>query len=193
MQNERRQAYETSTNTRSNRYNQSLMSRMSSTASIRSSICSNNDRKLLCQYKQQACPKKAYERMLCREHFCAFVRMKLRQTLCELYKSPEQAFGILDPEGLGHLTLELILNSYVVGRSNLTPEEITAYFELQNIFKDGSGKLACSKFRDLFFPHMTLAGEDPVFFKGADEPPRTDAQRKKLQAEIHTRIKTLNE
>jgi len=47
-----------------------------------------------------------------------------------MYRNPETAFGTLDPEGLGHLTLDLVLNSYVAGRCGLTPEEITAYFEL---------------------------------------------------------------
>ena len=32
---------------------------------------------------------------------------------------------------------------------------------MQNIFRDGKGKLPFAKFRMLFFPHMTLAGLDP--------------------------------
>ena len=32
---------------------------------------------------------------------------------------------------------------------------------MQNIFRDGTGKLPFAKFRMLFFPHMTLAGHDP--------------------------------
>ena len=79
-----------------------------------------------------------------------------------LYKSPDSAFGILDPEGHGYVTLDQILNSFVKSRSNLSPEEIKAFFELQNIFRNGQGKLLFNKFRELFFPHMTLAGEDPV-------------------------------
>ena len=45
-----------------------------------------------------------------------------------MYKTPDNAFGILDPEGLGYLTLDLILQSYVAGRSGLSPEDIRAYF-----------------------------------------------------------------
>ena len=63
------------------------------------------------------------------------------------------------------MTLPLFLNSYVTSRSNLSPEEISAFFEMQNIFKDGEGKLKFAKFRELFFPHMTLAGEDPIIEK----------------------------
>ena len=77
------------------------------------------------------------------------------------------AFGLLDPEGIGYLTLDLFLNSYVTGRSKLTPEEITKFFELQNIFKQGTGRLTYAKFRELFFPHLTLAGEDPIVYKPA--------------------------
>jgi len=55
-----------------------------------------------------------------------------------MYKTPDCAFGILDPEGVGYVSLELILQSYVAGRSGLAPEDIKAYFEMQNIFnRDG--------------------------------------------------------
>jgi len=40
---------------------------------------------------------------------------------------------------------------------------------MQNIFRDGEGRLPFAKFRELFFPHMTLAGEDPVMFKTVQE------------------------
>ena len=83
-----------------------------------------------------------------------------------MYKTPDNAFGILDPEGLGYLTLDLILQSYVAGRSGLSPEDIRAYFSMQNIFRDGSGTLSFAKFRELFFPNMTLAGEDPILDRG---------------------------
>ena len=47
---------------------------------------------------------------------------------------------------------------------------MTAYFELKSIFKDGQGRFQFSKFREFFFPHMTLAGEDPILERGIDEP-----------------------
>ena len=50
--------------------------------------------------------------------------------MVELYRNADLAFGLLDPEGLGYLTLDLFLNSYVTGRSKLTPEEITSFFEM---------------------------------------------------------------
>ena len=56
-----------------------------------------------------------------------------------LYKQPDTAFGVLDHEGVGYLTLSSILNSFVKSRANLSPEEISAFFELQNIFKNGEG------------------------------------------------------
>lgn len=58
----------------------------------------------------------------------------------------------------------------MTGRSNLTPEEITKFFELQNIFKAGKGRMPYVKFREMFFPHMTLAGDDPVIYKPSVEP-----------------------
>ena len=102
-------------------------------------------------------------RQLCREHFCAYVRQTMRKTLSILYREePYNAFCILDHEGCGYLTLSTFLDSYVAGRSGLTPEEITAYFDMQNIFRGGEGRMTYAKFRGLFFPHMSLAGEDPV-------------------------------
>ena len=47
-----------------------------------------------------------------------------------MYKSADIAFGILDPEGVGSLGLESFLGSYVHSRCGLSPEEITAFFEL---------------------------------------------------------------
>ena len=32
---------------------------------------------------------------------------------------------------------------------------------MQNIFKNKKGQMIYSKFREMFFPQMTLAGEDP--------------------------------
>ena len=77
-----------------------------------------------------------------------------------MYKSPDISFGVLDPEGLGYLSLGSFLSSYVASRCGLTPEEIHAYFEMQSIFSRGDGRLSYTKFRELFFPQMTLAGED---------------------------------
>ena len=51
-----------------------------------------------------------------------------------MYKSADIAYGVLDPEGVGYLNLKFILSSYVAKRCGLTPEEITAYFEMQNVF-----------------------------------------------------------
>ena len=97
---------------------------------------------------------------MCREHFVAYARQQFRQTLAIMYKSADIAFGVLDPTGVGYLSLNFILSSYVAKRCGLTPEEIIAFFEMQNIFRDGEGRLIFSRFRELFFPHQTLAGED---------------------------------
>ena len=94
-----------------------------------------------CTYTQAPCSKKIYLRNLCREHFLLFAKNVMQKAMVELYRNADLAFGLLDPEGLGYLTLDLFLNSYVTGRSKLTPEEITTFFEMQNIFKDGQGKL----------------------------------------------------
>lgn len=77
-----------------------------------------------------------------------------------MYKTADIAFGILDPQGQGYLTLQNILASYVVNRCGLAPEEITAYFAMINVFRGNQGRLTYAKFRELFFPHQTLAGED---------------------------------
>ena len=47
-----------------------------------------------------------------------------------MYKTADVAFGILDPEGIGHLTLARILDSYVANRCGLASDEITAFFEM---------------------------------------------------------------
>ena len=79
-----------------------------------------------------------------------------------LYKEPYAAFGVMDHEGRGYLVLDDFRHGYVASRSGLSPEEITAFFTLQNSFpKERDTGLIFSKFRELFFPHMTLAGEDP--------------------------------
>jgi len=39
------------------------------------------------------------------------------------------------------------------------PDDIKAFFELNNIFKDGI-ELSFQKFRQIFFPHVTIAGFD---------------------------------
>ena len=68
----------------------------------------------------------------------------------------------MDHEGRGFLTLEDFTKGYVAARSGLNTEEIAAFFTLQNSFpKDRDTGIIFSKFRELFFPHMTLAGEDP--------------------------------
>ena len=107
---------------------------------------------VLCQFTGFACQKKAFRRQLCREHFCAFVRAKLKNTLQTLYKAPDNAFGMLDPSGLGHITLDAVLSSHLVPRTGLKPEELTAFFELKNIFKNGEGAINFAQFRELFFP-----------------------------------------
>ena len=85
---------------------------------------------------------------------------------------------MLDPEGLGYLTLDSIIKSYVTGRSGLTPEEIKSFFDMLNIFKNGQGRLTYAKFRGLFFPHMTLSGDDPIVYSAATHPPKTDVEKK---------------
>jgi len=109
---------------------------------------------------KMACSKNIFMKQLCREHFASFARLKLRQTLAIMYKTSDIAFGSLDPEGHGYISLDSILTSYVSNRCGLAPEEISAFFEMQNIFKNKESQLTYIKFRELFFPHMTLAGED---------------------------------
>jgi hypothetical protein len=41
----------------------------------------------------------------------------------------------------------------------LLPDDIKAFFELNNVFKDGI-ELSFQKFRQFFFPHVTIAGFD---------------------------------
>ena len=49
-----------------------------------------------------------------------------------------------------------------MSRVNLNAQEVIDYFEMQNIFRNGRGKLSFAKFKMIFFPQMTLAGEDPT-------------------------------
>lgn len=111
-----------------------------------------------------------------------------------LYKSPDIAFGILDPTGIGHLTLDLILGSYVVARSTLSPEEITAYFELQSIFRNGDGQLSFTKFKEMFFPHLTLNGEDVKDQNNIGSITiKSNKNTGRVQKEMLDRVKKLNE
>ena len=111
-----------------------------------------------------------------------------------MYKSADIAFGILDPEGVGYLSLGFILGSYLANRCGLKPEEITAFFEMQNIFHNGEGRLSFTKFREIFFPHHTLAGEDiHVLDKKSINPVKTAEQREKLSNDVQQRVRKLNE
>ena len=130
---------------------------------------------------------------MCREHFVAFARQQLRKTLAIMYKSADIAYGVLDPEGVGYLNLKFILGSYVAKRCGLTPEEITAYFEMQNVFQNGEGRLCFAKFRELFFPHHTLAGEDIALEAQSTKEIKTKEQRAHLTGKLQTRIRKLNE
>ena len=110
-----------------------------------------------------------------------------------MYKAPDHAFGLLDPTGFGYLTLDLILKSYLVGRSALSPGEITDFFALQNIFKNGEGQLHYDKFRELFFPHMTLSGEDrPDDTIDTMPTNSTPINADKIKTEMQSRIRKLN-
>lgn len=61
-----------------------------------------------------------------------------------------------------------------------------------NIFKNGQGRLTYAKFRGLFFPHMTLSGDDPIVYSAATHPPKTDVEKKQYVKQIQERIKKLN-
>ena len=91
--------------------------------------------------------------------------------------------------------MQSFLGSYVHSRCGLSPEEITAFFELQNIFRGGEGRLSFIKFRELFFPHLTLAGEDQhVLDKKVNNIElKTAAQKSKLTQEVQERVRKLNE
>ena len=60
---------------------------------------------------------------------------------------------------------------------------------MQDIFRDGRGKLAYAKFRMLFFPQMTLAGHD-VEFK--DEIKSVGYPEKAWKNEIAGNLKQLD-
>ena len=98
-----------------------------------------------------------------------------------MYKEPYAAFGVMDHEGRGYLVLDDFRTSYVASRSGLSPEEITAFFNLQNSFpKEKDSGLIFAKFRELFFPHMTLAGEDPPNLQQAVKETETNNQARTL-------------
>lgn len=39
-------------------------------------------------------------------------------------------------------------------------DDIRAFFQLKNVFKDGEQGLSFQKFRQFFFPHVTISGFD---------------------------------
>jgi len=115
----------------------------------------------MCQYKGASCRRKDYKRKLCKDHFVKYVRTLLRKTIRALYLGAEKAFGAIDHTGLGYVTQDAFLQSYVAQRVPLTSEEINDYFFLENVYKDGDRSLIYDKFKNLFFPHLTMAGDEP--------------------------------
>jgi len=115
----------------------------------------------MCQYKGASCRRKDYKRKLCKDHFVKYVRTLLRKTIRALYLGAEKAFGAIDHTGLGYVTQDAFLQSYVAQRVPLTSEEINEYFFLENVYKDGDRSLIYDKFKNLFFPHLTMAGDEP--------------------------------
>ena len=89
----------------------------------------------------------------------ASVRQQISKAIIKMYQSPLIAFGSFDPQGLGYITFKAFLENQVLSSVALIPDDIKAFFELNNVFKDGI-ELSFQKFRQLFFPHVTIAGFD---------------------------------
>lgn len=62
----------------SNRSFKSYLSQASKSVLSFNPYFANPNKAAKCQYKGQACAKEAYNRQLCREHFCDYVRMRLK-------------------------------------------------------------------------------------------------------------------
>jgi Ca2+-binding EF-hand superfamily protein len=102
------------------------------------------------------------KRDLCKQHFGQMIRNTLSTHFIKMFKSPGIAFGIFDPQGAGFISFESFTNSRALMNISITQEELKSFFHLNNIFKEGHEEgITFQKFRQLFFPHVTVSGPDP--------------------------------
>ena len=97
---------------------------------------------------------------------------------------PTAAFGSNDHEGLGYITLKAFLENKALSQLKFNKEDITTFFHLNGIFKEGGEEgLSFQKFRQIFFPTFTISGLD-----------QKDAEKSfygKTQEEMLAHMKTL--
>ena len=73
------------------------------------------------------CKLKVEKKQLCRSHFNNYVHLQLRKVVPTLFVGPELAFGALDFQGTGHVTIYSIMQSYIPSQLTVSREELQQF------------------------------------------------------------------
>jgi len=77
-----------------------------------------------------------------------------------MYASAENGYAAMDFTGLGYISQEAFLNSYLVkDRVPFSRDQIKDYFKANNLFQEENG-MNFDNFKKNFFPHLYLVQED---------------------------------
>jgi hypothetical protein len=88
---------------------------------------------------------------LCKKHFANLIRTDLRREIRNLYRGPDKAYAAMDFYGVGTISENDFLKSFVVKKLSYTEVELRDFFFLTNMFKDG---MNFDNFKKTFFPHL---------------------------------------
>lgn len=96
----------------------------------------------------------------------------LRKELRNVYRGPDKAYASIDFTGIGSFTQDDFMNSMIVKKINVTPEELKDFFFLTNMFK---APMNFDFFKKIFFPHLSLIQDD-----GASDQERREKQDRSM-------------
>ena len=78
-----------------------------------------------------------------------------------MYSSAENAYAAFDFTGLGYITADRFLESYLVrDRIRFSHEDMQDFFSQYNLFSETSKGINFDSFKKFFFPHLYLVQED---------------------------------
>lgn len=98
----------------------------------------------VCQFKlhpldrfANACGQDVYKSSkYCLRHFMQALKAEIRHILVKVYKHPQQAFGAFDPDGLGKLTMDAILNHQMIKnlKNQYSREDVRKWLVRDEVF-----------------------------------------------------------
>ncbi|CDW71437.1 ef-hand calcium-binding domain-containing protein 6 [Stylonychia lemnae] len=94
---------------------------------------------------------------LCKRHFQSAIMTILRKELRNVYRGPDKAYASIDFTGIGSFNEIDFMNSMIVKKINVTPEELKDFFFLTNMFKS---PMNFDSFKKIFFPHLSMIQDD---------------------------------